>query len=238
MWMLALLLSVLPAADAPPEEATCLRAATPVRIDGAPNDAAWAEAAMVRDFRLLDSFDAPDSETVLRLCYDDRYLYALFECTDEDVFTLHSDRDAPLWEADVVQLCLEPTPLLEREAPIYYVFQVAPDNTIFDARLVNSGSGGFRRWAGWACGMRTAARVEGAANDWEQRDGGYTVEMAIPLSAFSETIGGEPLTGQTWRFLGARVDYSVGFERAQHSATGKVRHSLHERAGYSTLHFK
>ncbi len=239
MWMLALLLSVVPAADTPPlKEVACLRAEAPVTVDGAPSDEAWAGAEIVRDFRLWGTLGKPASETALRLCYDDRYLYALFECADDDIFTLYNERDAHLWEADVVELFFEPAPLLGRDVPIYYEFQVAPNNAVFDARMVNSGSGGFRRWAEWDCGMRTAVEVDGSINDWENRDGGYTVEIAIPLAAFSETIGDEPLNGQVWKFVGARADFGVRFEREQRSATGNIAQTPHDREGFFTLHFK
>jgi 2',3'-cyclic-nucleotide 2'-phosphodiesterase (5'-nucleotidase family) len=215
--------------------ANCERASGPIVIDGKGDDAAWAKIAPITDFRLWKTFGKPTEGTTFRICYDDTNIYALFECADLDVFALYDTRDANLWESDVVELFLQPSD----DRPIYYEFEVAPNNAVFDARMVNTGSGGFRRWAAWNCDIRTATQIQGTLNHWEDRDTGYTVEIAIPISAFKEVVGDAPLKGQGWRFAAVRADLSATLENEERSSTANVPDGdIHRKDGYSALIFR
>ena len=159
-------------AEAPPlQHFECARAESAIVVDGKADEAAWAAIEPITDFRLWHTFGQPAERTAVRVCYDDANLYLLYECADKDVFALYNERDANLWESDVVEVFLQPDP----SNPIYYEFEIAPNNTVFDARMVNTGSGGFRRWARWNCDIRVAARVDGTLNEWRDEDKGYTV---------------------------------------------------------------
>ncbi len=213
----------------------CERASGPIVIDGKCDDAAWAHVAPITDFRLWKTFGKPTEKTTFRICYDDTNLYALFECADPDVFALYDARDAYLWESDVVELFLKPSD----DNPIYYEFEVAPNNAVFDARMVNTGSGGFRRWASWNCDVRTAAQIEGTLNNWKDRDTGYTVEIAIPLGVFKEVIGDLPLKGQVWKLAAVRADLSTTLENEERSSTANVPEGdIHKKDGYANLIFR
>ena len=230
---LLLALAAVPAAP-PILDVPCHRATSAIVIDGNAGEQAWADAAPLTEFRLLRTFGKPVTDTTVRLCYDDKHLYALFECRDEDLFVLYDKRDDNIWESDAIELFFKPI----ETNPIYYEFEVAPNNALFDARMVNTGSGGFKRWKAWDCDMRTAVAVRGTINDWHDRDHGYTVEVAIPLEAFSETIGDRPLDGQTWKFTAVRVDLSVTLDEAQISTTANVADGdIHHKDGYFTLTF-
>lgn len=213
----------------------CERASGPIVIDGKGDDAAWAKITPITDFRLWKTFGKPTEKTTFRICYDDQNIYALFECDDKDVFALYDTRDANLWESDVVELFFQPSD----DSPIYYEFEVAPNNAVFDARMVNTGSGGFRRWAAWNCDIRTATHIQGTLDHWEDRDTGYTVEIAIPISTFKEVIGDAPLKGQVWKFAAVRVDLSVTLANEERSSTANVPDGdIHKKDGYSTLVFR
>lgn len=216
---------------------SCLRAPEPITVDGVMSEAAWDTARPVTDFRLWDeTLGEPTESTSVRFCYDDENLYAFFECDDPDLFALNRGRDARIWESDCVELFLWP----KESSPIYYEFEVSPENEIFDARFVNSGSGGFARWAAWDCEVRTAVAVRGTVNDWQDEDEGYSVEMAIPLGALRESIGYQAVKGQTWRFAAVRCDMSVTLEATERSATANVPDGdIHgARQQYFTLRFK
>jgi len=228
------------AADTPSEpppllQFECRRAPDKIRVDGNGDDKAWQNATPITDFRLWRTFGAPAESTSVRICYDDENLYALFECSDPDVCVLHRGRDVRIWESDCVELFLQP----DAANPIYYEFEISPLGDIFDARFVNTGSGGFQRWAQWDCRIRTAVRVDGTVNEWKDKDKGYTVELAIPLEAFAETIEGRPLEGQTWRFAAVRVDVSVTLSQDQRSSTANVPEGdIHSKEGYFALVFR
>ncbi|MBX7258135.1 MAG: carbohydrate-binding family 9-like protein [Candidatus Hydrogenedentes bacterium] len=235
---LSSLLIAAPSSDEHPLLALeCPKATGGIAVDGQGNEPAWKDVKAITDFRLWNpSLGKPTESTELRMCHDDTNVYALFVCTDPDVFALHEGRDAMLWESDCVELFFVP----DANSPIYYEFEVSPRNDVFDARIVNSGSGGFRRWAPtWNCGMRTAATVRGTLNDWRDTDEGFTVEMAIPIEAFADANGTKPLAGQTWQFAAARMDFSKTLKVEERSSTANVPDmNIHKREGWFTLTFK
>lgn len=235
IWLTFIWVCYVAGIEAPPlQHFSCGRAASSVVIDGKGDEAAWQAVEPITEFRLWRTFGAPTEKTSVRFCYDDANLYALFECSDKDVFALYGERDARLWESDVVELFFHPDPA----NPMYYEFEIAPNNAVFDARMVNTGSGGFPRWAAWNCDIRTAVRVHGTLNCWEDGDEGYTVELAIPLDTFHETIGAKPLPGQTWKFAAVRVDLSATLANAERSSTANVPDGdIHQKDGYATLTF-
>jgi len=227
--------AVAAAAPPPPHFECAHRTGAPIMIDGVPDEQAWRDCAPITDFRLFKTLGKPTEKTTLRICYDETYLYALFECTDPDIYVLHQERDGKLWESDAVELFFWP----DDSNPIYYEFEVGPANAVFDARFVNTGSGDFQRWAQWNCEIRTATRVRGTVNDWKDRDDGYTVEIAIPLKAFAETTWDKPLPGQTWKFAAVRVDLSATLAKEERAATANVPDGdIHQKDGYATLTFK
>jgi len=204
-------------------------------VDGKGNDAAWKVISPIREFLVVNTLETPTEKTSLRLCYDDEFIYGLYECTDVDVFTLHTSRDANIWESDVVEVYFWPDP----ERPIYYEFEISPNNAVFDARYINTGSGHFLRWRQWNSRIETAASIQGTLNDPVDEDRGFVVEFAIPIVDFDEVNDGKPLSGQTWHFVGLRFNYSVNLSELEGAATSNDPNSnFHKFQGYATLTFE
>lgn len=223
-------------AEAPPlKNLACVRAESAIEVDGQSGEDAWESVAPVTDFRVWNTLEAPIEAVSVRCCYDDEAIYFLFECADPDVCAVNEGRDAWLWESDNVELFFKPV----EDSIIYYEFEVSPLNDIFDARFVNTGSGGFKRWSKWDCDMETAVSVRGTVNDWKDTDEGYTVEIAIPIKTFEDAIGDEPLKGQTWKFAAVRTDASVTLESIDRSATANVqRNQMHDPESWFNLSFE
>ena len=81
-------------------------------------------------FRRATDGEKPRLPTSIALFADDECLTALFLARDDGVVATHFERDAPLYEEDVVELFLAP-----REPTRYFEFEVSPLGTIFDARI-------------------------------------------------------------------------------------------------------
>ncbi len=146
------------------------------------------------------------SRTAAHLLWDDEYLYLAFDCEDKDVWSYSDRRDDELWNGDVVEFFVKPA----RHEHLYYEFVIAPNGALFDGRYPSRGSGGYKRFKSWTSGARIATRVRGTDSDWTDTDQGYTVEAAIPISAFAES--GLPQPGTTWTFSAFRYDYSKAYE--------------------------
>lgn len=70
--------------------------------------------------------------TETRLAWDDRHLHIEMHCEDEDAWGTLVERDAPLWQEEVVEVFLAAG---GSDAKMYYEFEVSPLGALFDARV-------------------------------------------------------------------------------------------------------
>ena len=94
----------------------------------------WASWAQVPAVSLTRSRDGgpPEQATAVRIARDDRALLLRFECDDRDIWATHTQRDAPLWEEEVVEVFLAPGAADPKE---YVEIEVNPLGAVFDARV-------------------------------------------------------------------------------------------------------
>src|SRR5690606_23601973 len=81
--------------------------AAPV-LDGALDDAIWAEAPRTERFVNTMNGAPADPEAAARLAWDDAYLYVAFEVDDPFIRAEGEGHDPRLWEQDTVELMLDP----------------------------------------------------------------------------------------------------------------------------------
>jgi hypothetical protein len=212
----------------------CRRAPHPLSIDGDLDKPEWATAPEVVLVRAVDGA-ATRQRTGLRLLWHDDSLYAAFRVADDDIRATHRERDAPLWEEEVVELFLDPWGA-ER---LYVEIEVSPANVVFDALVVNRARDGETRrdldaLAAWHCdGLRTAVRVDGELNGGPVSRG-WDVELAIPIRRLAPRR--LPAPGVEWRFNAYRIDRSPrGDELQAFSPTG--RRDFHLPGRFARLAF-
>ena len=183
----------------PLPEYTVRRAAKAPVIDGELDDAVWKAAAPVV---LRGSFDGrePSLRTEARLAYDDQHLYVAFDVEDPDVWGTLRDRDAPIYEQEVVEIFLD----ANADGRTYNEMQVSPHNVHFDAYFPARRQG---MDLSWDSGMQTAVKVRGTLDNPEDRDEGWRVEMRIPLARLAEVPSLPPKKGDRWRFNLYRLEH-------------------------------
>jgi len=214
---------------------TCHLATSAIKIDGKLVDPAWREAEAITQFHALQPKGMKElSPTVFRMLWDKQYLYVAFVCTDDDIWSCSDKADDELWNGDVGELFIKPS-VTERA---YYEFVTAPNGAQYDGRYTSRGSGGFNRFKGWSSGTKIATHIDGTDGDGRDADKGYTIEMAIPLKAFTGAT--PPADGVTWTFGAFRYDYSKSFEDPllMMSIPEAPDHGFHYYEGYGRLIFK
>lgn len=168
-------------------------------IDGALDDAAWADA---QESVLRDSLTGEDTapRTAMRWLRDERHLYIAFECEDPDVWGTHRTRDAPLYEEEVVEVFLAPWGVTGGYAEI----EVSPRNAVFDASFTGPRLG---MDLGFDAGVTSAVKVAGTLDERRDRDAGWTVELKIPLARLPGAEATGPLRAEAaWRFNVFRLE--------------------------------
>jgi hypothetical protein len=146
-------------------------------------------------FQLVRNSDGarPDQATEVRACHDPTALYLRFDCADRDAWGTHTERNAPLYEEEVVEVFLAPG----TSAPTrYFELEISPRGVLFAAAIHNPTGKRADLTADlrWECpGLRWAAGMKGVGQDW-------WAALAIPWTTLA------PLPEPLWRANFYRIE--------------------------------
>ncbi|MGB8167375.1 MAG: carbohydrate-binding family 9-like protein [Chthoniobacteraceae bacterium] len=136
---------------------------------------------------------APQQRTRVRLGWTPDELRVLFHCEDTRTWATMTERDAPLYEEEVVEVFLDPVGDLAN----YFEIEVNPLNAVLDLVARRNRSGYTREFA-WRCeDLRTAARTTPS---------GWSAELAIP---FRSLLAAPPRPMARWSANFCRIDRPV-----------------------------
>jgi len=184
----------------------CRRTETPPVLDGTLGDPIWKQAEVIALVRNQDGA-AARFETTVRLLWDEACLYVGFACEDTQIYATMTERDASLWEEEVVELFVD----ANSDGIGYVEIEVSPLNTVLDLYVLNRPPLPFRGMFDWdSVGMRTEVQVDGDPHDPDSTDWGWQVEMAIPWGDFCTAPHQPPLPGDVWRVNLYRIDQLEG----------------------------
>lgn len=140
---------------------------------------------------------APGQRTDVAAAWNDGELRVIFDAVDTEPWATLTERDAPLYTEEVLEVFLDPIGDLES----YFEIEVNPLNTVLDLVLRRSRSGYVKDF-GWRCDrLRTLAR---------RTEHGWAAEFAIP---FASLVAEPPRVGSRWRVNFFRIDRPKGKER-------------------------
>ncbi|MFO7948259.1 MAG: carbohydrate-binding family 9-like protein, partial [Armatimonadota bacterium] len=152
----------LPAVDA-------LKAEEPVTVDGALEEAVWAEGEWYNDFSLLGKPDAAASaQTRFKIALDSESFYlaaVLDEPNMEDLKAAITDRDGRVHTDDCLEFMIDPG----GDRTDYFHFTVNSLETLYDAEMRQ---GGNVRSSAWDCPWEAAVT---------KQEDCWTVEARVPL---------------------------------------------------------
>ena len=179
------------------------RASDAIRVDGVLDEATWALSPRVGPLRLIHAPDrAPTFPTEVAVTWDERHLYVAFACSDPDPWARQTERDARLWEEEVVEVFLDP----DGDGRQYAEIEVSPTNVVVDLLIAAPRAGGPNARSWNAAGLETAVR---------RHAGGWVAEMAIPWAALAGAgVTTAPAAGAEWRVGLYRIKRPGGVAKA------------------------
>ena len=147
--------------------------------------------------------------TAARLLWDDRYLYAAFECEDPDIWGTLTERDAHIYDEEVVEVFLDD----DSDGVSYLEFEVSPRNVVLDLMVLTRGERTKLIWA-WDCeGLQTAVHVDGTLDNRDDVDRAWSAENRSRQSERPSASTSRKL--RIWSFTGAPPVRSVrGWSRS------------------------
>lgn len=155
------------------------------RIDGLLGDAAWKDAAVAYDFKVVTGELPADQPGQVRFGYDEEHLYLGITCLDDDLPGVWADvtqRDGPINRDDSVEIFIDTN--LDRKT--YFQFMINANGVLYD------GFGWSARW--------DADAIEVATGLSPERDA-WLLEIAIPWS----TLEIPPPGGETPLPMGLQI---------------------------------
>jgi hypothetical protein len=190
-----------------PAHYTCRRAASPIRIDGRLDDPAWAAAPWTTEFVDIEGGKRakPRFRTRAKMLWDDDYFYIAAELEEPDVRATLTEHDSVIFHDNDFEVFLNPS----GDGLNYFEFEINALNTGWDLFLPKPYNQGGKADNSWEIpGLRTAVAIDGTLNKSDDRDRGWTVEIAFPWSAFaSRAPVTRPKPGQQWRVNFSRVEW-------------------------------
>jgi hypothetical protein len=206
-----------------PETYHCVRTAAAPRIDGRIDDAVWARAAWTNDFVDIQgdmpghepAVGAPRFRTRVKMLWDDRAFYFAAELEEPHVSASLLMRDTVIFRDNDFEIFVDP----DGDHHRYYEFEMNAYNTVWDLFLPKPYRDGGPADNSWDIrGLASAVAVDGTINDARDTDRGWTLEVAIPWSAFDRCAqaGRTPAAGDTWRVNFSRVEWRYTAEKGRY----------------------
>jgi hypothetical protein len=190
-----------------PRHYSCHRTARPLAIDGKLDKAAWQAAQWTDWFVDIegDKKPTPRFKTRAKMLWDDTYYYIAAELEEPDVWATLTEHDSVIFHDNDFEVFLNPTD----DGLRYFEFEMNALNTGWDLFLPKPYRMDGHADNSWEIpGLQTAVHVDGTLNHPGDRDRGWTVEIAMPWSAFVERSGkGKPDLGDSWRMNFSRVEW-------------------------------
>ncbi|MDB6150358.1 MAG: hypothetical protein JWQ44_1806 [Chthoniobacter sp.] len=183
-------------ADLKESRAACRSASFNKTLNADPSSDGWRNCPA---HLLVDTATGarPQQATTVRFGWTADEWRVLFVCTDSEPRATMTERDALLYEEEVVELFIDPT----GDAESYFEIEVNPLNAVLDLVLRKNRSG-YAKNVAWNCeGLRTHVR---------RTADGWAVELAIP---FRSLIAEPPKAGAKWRVNFCRIDRPAGQPR-------------------------
>ncbi len=196
------------------------------KLDGKLNDASWDAAPWTDDFLDIQgpALAAPRYRTRAKMLWDNEYFYIAAELQEPHVWATLKQHDEIVFRDNDFEVFIDPN----GDAREYYELEVNAYGTIFDLFLHRRYKEGGPAEHAWnAEGLKTAIAVQGSIDDATNTDTGWTLEWAIPWSAFKPPNWDKPSFGERARAAAVPKDgevWRVNFSRVQwlHNFEGRT----------------
>jgi len=177
----------------------------PPTIDGKLDDEAWRKAVPLSTFYTFEKYGRRVDVVTAYMAWDDDNLYLAVKIKDKDLYIASKEHDGPLWISDVAELFIKP----RKDRLELYEMGFNMCDTLYDVLYIGRGGApSVERFIKYESGALARATYEGTINDWNDVDKGWSLEVAIPLKAFSRPVPDGPRPGDRWKFNVAGYDWS------------------------------
>lgn len=207
----------------------------PVNIDGILDDPIWQQAP---SYPLCLSKDKIENGEILKeqgnvkFAWDDKNFYLAVDFKDSDIIAQGQEDQMHHYRyGDVCELFLKP-----KNEIYYWELYATPASRKSSFFWPSRGYLGLPDCLEkYSCGLKVAAQCNGTMNNWQDKDTGWTAEMAMPIKDL-EAYGYKFGPDQEWTILVGRYNYSRYLDPKELSMTPQLsKTSYHLYEEYAEL---
>ena len=193
-----------------PRGYVAVRAQAALNIDGRLDEAAWQAAPWTERFVDIegDAKPKPVLGTRAKMMWDDSYFYIGAELEEPNLWAEITAHDAVIFREHDFEVFIDP----DGDSHAYRELEINARGTFWDLLLPMPYRAGGQAVDSWEFhGLRSAVHVDGTLNHPGDVDRGWSVELAMPWSAFSpdERHPSAPRVGDQWRVNFSRVQWTT-----------------------------
>jgi hypothetical protein len=160
----------------------------------------WEQLPPLPPLILANGSAPAQQQTTIRIAYDADNFYVRYDCDDQDIWAVATERDSAIYDEEVVELFIAPG---QEHSTFYYEFEVSPIGTLLDLSVhsPNLERNGLKGNFAWNCpGLQWSAERNDAANHWR-------AYLVVPWQSIGATTGALP---QHWRANFYRIERPRG----------------------------
>ena len=177
-----------------------------ILIDGLGNEDAWKQVPWSENFIDIEGIKTPTYQTNVKMLWDENYYYILAKMYEPHVWATLKQRDTIVFYNNDIEVFIDP----DGDTHNYFEIEVNALNTVWELfvtkpyRELNQPV--LNDWN--ITGLKTAVHVDGTLNNPNDKDKGWTVEMAIPWKTFRKSYFEDNVPrDKFWRVNFSRVNW-------------------------------
>lgn len=196
--------------DFNPRQAVSYRASAPLTVDGRLDETSWTAVPWWDAFVDIEGEGRPKPRflTRVKMLWDDEFLYVGADMEEPDLWGTLTERDSVIFHDNDFEVFIDP----DGDTHEYYELEINALNTVWDLMLVRPYRDGGPPLNAWdVAGLKTAVHVRGTLNRPADKDGGWSLEIAMPWKILKEAAPGQrrPQPGEQWRVNFSRVEWQL-----------------------------
>jgi Carbohydrate family 9 binding domain-like len=191
-----------------PRHYVCYYTKDSLSIDGLADEPAWQQVPWTEDFSDIEggSRPQPPLRTRARMLWDKKNLYIYAELEEPDLWGRLKQHDTIIFEDNDFELFIDPA----NDTHHYFELEINSLGTVMDLFMAKPYRDGGNALMSWdAQGLRSAVKTKGTLNHPGDKDQGWAVEMAIPLSTLGFYNEKAPRDSALWRINFSRVEWDM-----------------------------
>jgi hypothetical protein len=198
-----------------PRHYVCYYTSDSLVIDGSASETVWQKAPWTEDFLDIEGTVRPRPffRTRARMLWDARNLYIYAELEEPDLQGALRQHDTIIFQDNDFEVFLNP----DNNTHNYFEIEINSLGTVMDLFMLKPYRDGGKALMSWDTqGLKSAVKRKGTLDHPGDKDGGWSVEMAIPLSSLRFFRDRPPRDSSLWRINFSRVEWDWDVKNGQY----------------------